>query len=513
MFKNIRYSKLISALLSTFVGTTIWVGGTSSLLFPESAQAGLFADLNSVVMSNATTPKTLKTGDRSALFGGAVDMRVPVTSINVVTFNPPSFDAGCGGISLSGGAFSFISLDQIVKTFKNIATNSEGLAFKAAIDAISPNLGKLMQEFQTLLQKMNNAFKNTCSVANSFVTGSGHIMTNAVSGDGAIGALNTQYSDMSADLDSYTANPVAYMDKVSPNMPSAGNINLKQIAASGATTNLAGSGLSNADGSSDDPTDPNALNTKVLLSFLGFTMSAVNCSLTDLNGNVQTTSKVGLGGTFTCTAASSLKLNDLIEGGGSGSPQPNAPLTLWQCKNPDGSVTGGSESQPCTQMQQIHWNYSGFRGYTNTMMFGSPDEASLNTGNISPTSIMGVINATSTNTVATLSSAQIQFLNKFALKPALLFKSADPGVRLDLGVKLSRLVSSCMASKVGAALWKSANSMKTGNNYEPTKEFDAKVAELNLDYKAQKSLCDNSKAKEEYIQLLASKAQLTSNRK
>ena len=36
------------------------------------------------------------------------------------------------------------------------------------------------------------------------------------------------------------------------------------------------------------------------------------------------------------------------------------------------------------------------------------------------------------NNAATLTSAQIQFLNKFALKPALLFKSADPGVRLDL---------------------------------------------------------------------------------
>ena len=70
-----------------------------------------------------------------------------------------------------------------------------------------------------------------------------------------------------------------------------------------------------------------------------------------------------------------------------------------------------------------------------------------------------------------------------------------------------------MASKVGEALWKSANSMRTGNNYEPNKEFDGKVAELNLDYKSQKALCDNSKAKEEYIQLLASKAQLTSNRK
>ncbi len=98
MFKNISLLKLISTLLSTFVGTAVWVGGTSSLLFSQSARAGLFADLNSVVMSNATTPKTLKTGDRSALFGGAVDMRVPITSINVVTFNPPSFDAGCGAV-------------------------------------------------------------------------------------------------------------------------------------------------------------------------------------------------------------------------------------------------------------------------------------------------------------------------------------------------------------------------------------------------------------------------------
>jgi len=485
----------------------------ASFVMPCISYAGLFADLNSVVMSNATTPSVLKTTDRTGLYGGNLDVRVPVTSVNVITFDPPRFDAGCSGISLSGGGFSFISADQIVKTFKNIAANSQGLAFKAAIDAISPNLGHLMTDFQDLLQTMNNHFKNTCSIAKTMTAGSDKTLTNAISGEGAIGGLNTQFTDVSNSLDKFLVSASAYMNTTAPNNPNAGNTALKQMIASGALASLDGSGLTNSDGSSDDPTDPNGLNAKVLLSLIGFQMSAVNCTLADLNGHVQNASTSGLGSALSCNAAATLTLKNLIDGGGTGSTDPTTPLVIWQCMNPNGSLSGGADPQICTQMKQVQWNYPGFRGYVNTMLFGVPDAASINSGNLAPTSIIGSFSRASVSPAGPLSAVQIQFLNKMGLRPALLHKSADIGVRIDIGIKLGEYVSTCLAARVGQALWQSANKMKTGNNYTPAPDFKDYVDQLQIDYKREGEQCSQSRKVIDSLDLLTKRAQLQDNRR
>ena len=80
------------------------------------------------------------------------------------------------------------------------------------------------------------------------------------------------------------------------------------MVASGALSNLAGAGIPNLDGSSDDPTDPNGLNAKVLVSLIGFQISAVKCTTSDINGNTQSASTAGLGGALSCTGASTINL-------------------------------------------------------------------------------------------------------------------------------------------------------------------------------------------------------------
>ena len=505
---------LIRSNTRRILGTASLLGAlVCQILAPSTATAGLFADLNSVVMSNATNPKVLKTTDRTGLFGGTMEVRTPVRSINVVTFDPPRFDAGCGGISLSLGGFSFISGDAIVKTLKNIAANSEGLAFKAAIDAISPNLGHLMEDFQKLLQTMNNHFKNTCSVAKTMMAGPDSILTSAISGGESVAGLKTQFSDMSTALDGYVNDAQGYMNSTSNNNPRAGNINIKQMVASGALTNLAGAGIPNLDGSSDDPTDPNGLNAKVLVSLIGFQMSAVKCTTSDINGNTQGASAAGLGGPLSCSGASTLNLKMLKDGGGVGSTDPTTPLVIWKCLNPQGSVSGGVDNQICTQMGQSSWNYPGFRGYVNTMMFGYADDISINSANITPASIMGSLGTSSQGRGVPLTDTQIQFLNKMGLRKGLLDKSADPSVRITIAVKLSEYVSTCMSARFGQALWQAANMMKTGNSYEPSDEVKRNVSDLQIDYKKEGELCNTSRAIIDSMDLLIKQSQLSDNRK
>lgn len=108
------------------------------VVVPHLAFAGILADLGSMVMANSTAPGTMTTKDRVGVFMGAFTMRSPIKAVNLVTFDPPRIDAGCGGIDLYGGSFSFINSQQLIQIFRQVAADAAGLAFKAAIKSISP---------------------------------------------------------------------------------------------------------------------------------------------------------------------------------------------------------------------------------------------------------------------------------------------------------------------------------------------------------------------------------------
>ena len=64
--------------------------------------------------------------------GGSLYMRTPVRNYPLASITPPSFRAGCGGIDLYAGSFSFINKDQFVALLRNIGNNAIG----AAVDYI-----------------------------------------------------------------------------------------------------------------------------------------------------------------------------------------------------------------------------------------------------------------------------------------------------------------------------------------------------------------------------------------
>ena len=70
--------------------------------------------------------------------GGSLYMRTPVRNYPLASITPPSFRAGCGGIDLYAGSFSFINKDQFVALLRNIGNNAIGAAFNMALCSMSP---------------------------------------------------------------------------------------------------------------------------------------------------------------------------------------------------------------------------------------------------------------------------------------------------------------------------------------------------------------------------------------
>ena len=141
---------------------------------PVNAQVG--AELNSFfddmgAAANATGPTAYQGQSAGYYSGGNIWTRFPQKSVNPVNLQLPSVKAGCGGIDVFSGSFSFINTDEIVAMLKATANNALGFAFQLAIKSISPQIASTIEEMSQKAQQMNQFNMNSCEAAQNLVGG------------------------------------------------------------------------------------------------------------------------------------------------------------------------------------------------------------------------------------------------------------------------------------------------------------------------------------------------------
>ena len=142
----------------------------TTLLSP-SVEADLQQQMDAMFgsMTNASKPTANIGQRRGVLSGGSVVIRNRIMNTNPIAMVPPSFGAGCGGIDLYGGSFSFVNQNQFMTLMRSIASNAGGYAFQLAINAMCPDCGNVMTDLQKKIQQMNQLFSNSCQLAQGIV--------------------------------------------------------------------------------------------------------------------------------------------------------------------------------------------------------------------------------------------------------------------------------------------------------------------------------------------------------
>jgi conjugative transfer pilus assembly protein TraH len=470
-------------------------------LLSTPARAGIMVDLNAMFMSNSTASGSFTTRDRVGIHAGGYSMRTPIHNVNVVSFDPPRLNAGCGGVDLYGGSFSFINGDELIAIFRSVASNAAGLAFKAAIKVISPSLDSLMTEFQTMLQNMNNLAKNSCSLAHLVVAPAERALADATDGDGAVGAsMKGIFSDLAAGLHSFNSNAAQYLKQQGEVNPRVGNQVAKAIVSSGSSAVLGLIGLGNVDGSGDDAGNPNSLNNRVLLSLLGYEVAGIPCHSFNADGveDASSTQSTNNLPRVSCKGGATITLDDFVTGGGAGSARPDYPLHLYTCLDPAGSMpssSGGFDRQLCSQIRVDNFSYQGIDGWINSMLFGSSDDTT-----VEPSSIVGLMNGQAT---ARFSSTQMQFLHQ-ANYPivALLQKTSNPEARQSMARRMRVGIRNCVAAQLGKALYRAAAAVGNNNSYLLADEAKQNVERLRNDAMQRQYDCDHDRSVLEIAQLL-----------
>ncbi len=120
-------------------------------------------------MLNYTSPTAHLEQRRGVVDGGSVVARNRVMNASLWSIVPPSVSAGCGGIDMFAGSFSFISGAQFQQLMRSIAANAPGYAFEVALEAMCPSCMQTMESLQRKLQELSSGMVNSCQLAKGFV--------------------------------------------------------------------------------------------------------------------------------------------------------------------------------------------------------------------------------------------------------------------------------------------------------------------------------------------------------
>lgn len=146
----------------------------SLILFPLAIFANLENEMNKFFnnlgsSSNVSSAEIYNGQKAGYATGGSVTIRNRSMRLQPATVNLPRFDAGCGGIDIYTGGFSFVSSDQLIQALKTVGSSTVGYAFLLGLETVSPQVANTIKQMQTWANAINANSINSCEVASQLV--------------------------------------------------------------------------------------------------------------------------------------------------------------------------------------------------------------------------------------------------------------------------------------------------------------------------------------------------------
>ncbi len=169
---NPRWRALVRAI-------GIWLAALAAcnMIVVETAQADVGGQLDSFFntmggSANVTGPVAYNGQQGGYYSGGNLWVRFPAQqTYQLGSLQMPGVKAGCGGIDIFTGSFSFINTDQIVAAMKAAANGALAFVFDLAINAISSQIGSSIEKVMQKLQQFTQHSLNACQAGEQVAAG------------------------------------------------------------------------------------------------------------------------------------------------------------------------------------------------------------------------------------------------------------------------------------------------------------------------------------------------------
>lgn len=432
------------------IKTTLIAASIAFWAAATPAHANLGGALDGM-LSNTTNPTAYQSQSRMGFIGGSVQLRSPIKNVNLVAFDPPRFNAGCGGVDLFGGSFSFINADALVALFRQIAQNALGAIFMRALNAIDPKLGAIIQQFQSKVQALNQLNKNTCAIAKQAVNtiwDSTDVATGVAElGAELRGSIKGDWDDLFASAQAVVANPGDAIRETCDEggLDFCGNVVWDLISDNRAGRVLGGGSIA-------------GLSEKYAAELI---MSMIGTAIYDPSTGTSDKPPVMV------LRPGIIDINDLRIGNSEG-----AEKVKYVC--PSAPSRGG-----CRSMDEAPWGWEGVIGYTNRMLFGTPDRSA-----VTADSIVGKMSDLCTGSCAFTTSQQ-SFIN--SIQPPVMALMLDVQGQTGAPAAVASYMAPIIADDLlfvlaEAVLRASRQVIATSGNTQIPPEVHARVQQLGSEY-------------------------------
>ncbi len=161
-----------------------------------------FADL--LANASVTGPGYYTSATRGVFMGGSTNLYIPNDTVDLISIAPPTYSAGCGGISLFFGGFSFINGAQLEQLVTQVMQNALGYALQLGIRVLCPMCSDILGELQKLAADAAKASRSSCQLAAGLV--------DSAASHAGLGAFTGGTSDACSDLSASQGMSTDYMD-------------------------------------------------------------------------------------------------------------------------------------------------------------------------------------------------------------------------------------------------------------------------------------------------------------
>lgn len=115
--------------------------------------------------TNATEGKAYQDQTAGYYTGGSLFARNTVHNADLANIRLPGYRAGCGGIDMHLGAFSFIKGQELIGALRSVGSSMASYAMLLALETMSPQVKNIITELNDLAQKVNQMNINSCEIA------------------------------------------------------------------------------------------------------------------------------------------------------------------------------------------------------------------------------------------------------------------------------------------------------------------------------------------------------------
>ncbi len=447
----------------------------ATLMISASALPPAQADLNSVLAGMYTaagSPGVYQTQNSGVISGGYVAVRTPIQDVNLVSFSPPNIGAGCGGIDLFMGSFSFVNAQAFENLLRQIGQQALGYAFQLAINSMCHSCGALLSSIQSAMQKMNSSLKNTCQLAHGLATRS--VGDSLTSIDKSVGQVMSSATGVASDIfqafDNTQSAPGTNETALASKTATVTGDNGQQQTVTAADLifgNMTWKALENSQ--SDQLISQDNVTKEILMSLVGSEIIRPGMSPADQS---DASAMGATEGNTPINVPATLSLKDMVDG------TPNAQVNVCQAWASSSTVSypafpsnpSDTSALSCLQTSTqtlSSLNYQGIKGWVRNLMWGE------NGGD------PGIVNQIIAGQPLTAAEQQLVSMSGIGFMPLMIQVQRYPGAVDSIASQVEPYVVAEIAVGYGQAVYQSVAASFAGNPHASKPQgFDTNMQNL-----------------------------------